>query len=172
MLDSSHQSVPEIEVLPPHHYRVPALRNPFPSHREVNGGLFDSADNYFGSDSKCEWYEFGWRRDEEATSRDRICLLKRFDRAMSYRDIMDWSPSVYGPAILRNAFAFAAAHPNLQRERKIVIPGSCIIWGATRGFPLLCGDNTNRRLEAVPKDTRGWSTDYYFLFVVRGDAYA
>jgi hypothetical protein len=109
----------------------------------------------------------------DQTPGERIMLVKHFRgswsdscgrNTTSEANIAEMDKLGYRPATHLEAYAFAKANPELQRQLQIVAPGSSVWSGGHRYVAVLRGDSRGRILTCDLSD-REWDSGYRFLFV-------
>lgn len=151
------------QQLPPDHYLVPVTYAALPSFADLEreygkdnvSDLFDGRP--FQKHASCEGMD--------ETPGDRVFLVKHFGRnTTSEANIAEMDKLGYRPATHLEAYAFAKAQPELQRQFWIVALGSFVLGEDGRCVALMNGDS-GRRLSSSYWSPRRWGSDFRFLFV-------
>ncbi len=117
---------------------------------------------YYGS---YKWQKHSACADMSEVDGDRVMLLKKFNgRSTSEACIKLMSSLDYRPATHIEAYAFAKAYPELQRQFWIVALGSYAIRGANKVVAVLYGCAEKRSFDHRRFDF-DWGADDRFLFV-------
>lgn len=111
-----------------------------------------------------EWQPHLSCAEIDQTPGNRVMLLKRFNRKIMSEDAIDEMKRIYRPATHLEAYAFAKANPELQRQFWIVALGSSALCDGGRDVALLCSYSDGRFLDCDVFDSE-WGPDDRFLFV-------
>lgn len=112
------------------------------------------------------WESHSSCADADQTPGNRVMLLKRFVRnTKSEVNIAKMNKLGYRPATHLEAYAFAKANPDLQRQSWIVALGSFIMYDGHRVVAVLCGHSGRRLLLYRRWFAHGWKPANRFLFV-------
>ena len=112
-----------------------------------------------------EWQNHSSCAEIDQTPGDRVMLVKCFERSMTSEDaIVEMDKLGYRPATHLEAYAFAKANPDLQRQFWIVALGSSTVSGGRRWVAMLDSGSDGRFLGHDWFD-REWSSVSRFLFV-------
>ncbi|MCC7357280.1 hypothetical protein IT408_02120 [Candidatus Uhrbacteria bacterium] len=113
-----------------------------------------------------EWKNHSSCAEIDQTPGERIMLVKHFNRAIESEDaIAEMDKLGYRPATHLEAYAFAKANPELQRQFWIVALGSSTRYdGDDRFVAMLCSVSDGRILGS-DWFARGWRSGFRFLFV-------
>lgn len=112
-----------------------------------------------------EWKNHSSCAEIDQTPGERIMLVKHFNRPIESEDaIAEMDKLGYRPATHLEAYAFAKANPELQRQFWIVALGSSAMCVVDRGVAVLDSDS-DRRVLGYDWFDDGWSSGGRFLFV-------
>jgi len=112
-----------------------------------------------------EWQPHSSCAEIDQTPGNRVMLLKHFGRnTESEANIAEMDKLGYRPATHLEAYAFAKANPELQRQFWIVALGSSPVRGGRRGVAVL-RSGSGRRILGGGWFGRGWCSGDRFLFV-------
>jgi hypothetical protein len=112
-----------------------------------------------------EWQPHSSCAEIDQTPGNRVMLVKHFGRyTESEANIASMDKLGYRPATHLEAYAFAKANPELQRQFWIVALGSSAVRGDDRDVAVLYSDSDRRILGNSWFDS-GWNSDDRFLFV-------
>ncbi|TAL44597.1 MAG: hypothetical protein EPN91_04110 [Salinibacterium sp.] len=112
-----------------------------------------------------EWQPHSSCAEIDQTPGNRVMLLKHFGRKTeSEANIAEMDRLGYRPATRLEAYAFAKANPELQRQFWIVALGSSTMDGGDRYVAVLRGDS-GRRILGISGFDREWRSGHRFLFV-------
>ncbi len=120
------------------------------------------SDLYYGN---YEWQPHSSCAEINQTPGERIMLVKHFGRKIESEDaIVEMDKLGYRPATHLEAYAFARANPELQRQFWIVALGSSTLLGGGRRVAVLRSGSDERILD-LGWFGREWDSDDRFLFV-------
>lgn len=132
-----------------------------------------------GSVSELFYGNYPWKKHascakvDETKASDRIILLKHFNAEISSESAITVMIRQHcRPATHLEAYAFAKAHPELQRQFRMVALGSFALNGGKPFVALLQGSSQKRSLDSYwfDDEVRGWPADIRFLVVRVGSA--
>ncbi len=145
-------------------YRVP-VRYEMPCDKAALEAEFSKngvSDLFYGN---YEWRPHSSCAQIDQTPGERIMLVKHFGRdTTSEENIAEMDRLGYRPATDLEAYAFAKANPELQRQFSIVALGSFAIYGTYRCVAVLGNDSDGRYLRVCWFSFR-WDRGSRFLFV-------
>lgn len=115
-----------------------------------------------------EWKNHSSCAEIDQTPGEHIMLVKHFNRAIESEDaIAEMDKLGYRPATHLEAYAFAKANPELQRQFWIVALGSSTVCDGDRFVAVLDGCSGRRVLDGLWFDDE-WDSDRWFLFIRSG----
>ncbi len=148
----------ENEYLVPVAYDMPRDKGRLEAEFSKNG----VSERFYGN---YEWLPHSSCAEIDQTPGERIMLVKHFGRdTTSEANIAEMDKLGYRPATHLEAYAFAKANPELQRQFWIVALGSSAVGDDCRLVAVLSSDS-GRRILGVHWFGRGWYSDDRFLFV-------
>lgn len=158
---------PAAPPLPPDHYLVRVEKKPLPTRAELlRDKAFDSVSIAFDGQPWIDAYRLdSWDVPVKPAYGDTVFFLKHFDRDSSSEDAIRWADANgCRPATVLEAIAFAAAHPDFQRQFPIVALGSFVVSFVSRHFVAVLNGGGGRGLGASGF-VFDWPGAYRFLFV-------
>ena len=153
------RSLAENEYLVPVGYGMPRDKAALESEFSKDGISELFTGNY-------EWQPHSSCADIDQTPGDRVMLLKHFGRnTTSEANIAEMDKLGYRPATHLEAYAFAKANPELQRQFWIVALGSSTLCDDRRNVAVLGSGFSGRRILVDCRFGNEWYSDGRFLFV-------
>ena len=155
---SGERPLAENEYLVPVGYDMPRDKGKLESEFSKDG----VSELFYGN---YEWQPHSLCADADQTPGNRVMLLKHYERKTTTKSsIAEMDKLGYRPATHLEAYAFAKANPELQRQFWIVALGSSTMRGGDRYVAVLDSDSGRRILGNFWFDS-GWDAGDRFLFV-------